>query len=317
MVAGGVAVNGPNARWGVVRYDSHGTLDSSFGGGDGIFTIDLSKKFDEPTGIGIQSSGRIVVSGGIAADGTNPDFGVVGLTSSGALDSSFGTFGRIRTDFNSGSYDWGQGGLVVQPDDKIVVGGYTINASAPNNPLIAMARYNADGSGLDTTFSGDGKFSTDFGPYFDYLSWVAMNGTSIVGVGEAGTFGPNPKAAVLRVTSTGTLDTSFSGDGKLTNDYGPYEDFAGGVAVSGGDIITAGGVGLGGPNPRFAVSRYLSDGTPDASFGTGGNVFTDFGPNVDYANFVAIGGDGKIVAAGTSGGGSGNSKFAIARYLSA
>lgn len=320
VVSGGMAINGPNAGWAVVRYDSVGTLDTSFGGGTGKVILNLSPYFDEPTGIGIQSTGRIVVSGGIAADGPNPDFGVVGLTTSGGLDGGFGTGGKVRTDFNNTSYDWGQGGLVVQPvDNKIVVGGYTINRSAPGNPLVAIARYTASGS-LDTTFSGDGKFSTDFGPYADFLSWVTLDSTNnIVGAGEAGAAGPNPKAAVLRVTSLGILDPSFNnGTGKLTNDYGPKEDFAGGVAVdSGGNIVTAGGVGLGGPNPRFAVSRYLPTGTLDTSFGTGGNVFTDFGLHVDYANFVAVDGNGDIVADGTSGGGTANSKFALDRYLSA
>ena len=78
----------------------------------------------------------------------------------------------------------------------------------------------------------------------------------------------------------------------------------------------AGGIGLGGPNPRFAIARYDSSGTLDPLFGIGGTVFTDFGPNSDYALAAAIQPlDGNILAAGVAGVGSGNSKFALARYV--
>jgi uncharacterized delta-60 repeat protein len=318
VVAGGVATNTSDAKWGIARLTADGSLDTTGFGTGGKTVVNLAKnRFDEPYGIGVQSTGRIIATGGVAADGSNPDFAVAGLTSAGVLDPTFGSGGITRTDFNSVSYDWGQGNMVVQSDDKIVVGGYTINASKPSDAMIAMARYTSAGA-LDSSFSGDGKFTLDTSQTLsEYVSGLAMDGTKIVGAGEAGIGGLHLKAAVVRVTSNGTLDSSFGGgQGWLTTDYGSNEDFAGGVAVDGtGRIVTGGGVDVDKPNSRFAVCRYLDNGDLDGTF-AGGEVFTDFGPHVDYANTVAIGGDGNVVAIGNAGGGSGNSKFALARYLS-
>jgi len=51
-----------------------------------------------------------------------------------------------------------------------------------------------------------------------------------------------------------------------------------------------------------------------STFGAGGEVFTGFSANTDWADMVAIQSTGRIVAAGTAGLGSGNSKFALAGY---
>jgi uncharacterized delta-60 repeat protein len=312
VVAGGVATNGPDPKFGVVRYDAVGALDAAFGGGDGIVTINVSKKFDTATGVGLQSGGRILVSGGAARDGVNPDFAVVGLLTNGNLDNAFGNGGIVRTDFNKGSYDWATGGLIVQPDDKIVLGGYTINRSHPRNELKAMARYTSNGR-LDTTFSGDGKWSVDFGPPpFDRIWGMTLEGTSILAVGQVVngiSGGTTPSAALIRVTADGSLDSTFGHFGHVLSQG--YRKAAT-VAIDGtGNIVTAGSKIRGFREfPLFGIARYHSDGSLDWV------VFNDFGSYGDIANSVAIQSDGKIVAAGQTDFGSGNSKFAIARYLS-
>jgi uncharacterized delta-60 repeat protein len=322
VVAGGVAINGVDPKFGVVRYNTDGTLDTAgFGSGTGIVVTNVVKKrFDEPTGVALQTDGKIVAAGSVGGGG-NTDFGVVRYTTNGTLDSSFGTGGIARTDFSGHSFDVGQGGLVIQPGDQhIVVGGYSV-ADGSSNPKMAMARYNPNGT-LDTTFDGDGKFTIDIGSHWDFVSWMALQADGkIVGAGEAAADSTNPKAALIRVTTAGAPDATFDSDGKLTTDLSPYEDFAAGVAIDpDGNIVTGGGAGFGGANPKIAVARYdPTDGSLDTTFGAAGTgvVRTDLGPSFDYASFVAIDGDGNIVAAGQSGGGGGNNKFALARYLSA
>jgi uncharacterized delta-60 repeat protein len=312
VVAG--RAGGPDAKFAVVRYDTNGSLDTTFGGGDGIATINVSKHADGATGVGIQSSGRIVLAGGAAHDGINPDFAMVGLTSNGTLDPSFGSGGIVRTDFSGGSRDWGRAGLIVQPDDRIVVGGYTIRTLAPKDPLMAMARYTATGR-LDMTFSGNGKLSLSvrrgfpdfFSPTPQSIFAMTLEGTSIVGVGQS-THSASGRtsivAALFRVTATGSLDTTFHGDGTVLS-YG--YSVATGVAIDGsGNLVVVGRRG-----DMFEVARYHSNGTDDF------RVSTDFGPFVDAPSSVAIQSDGKIVAAGEADFGSGNAKLALARYLSA
>jgi uncharacterized delta-60 repeat protein len=324
VVAGGVGLDGKDAKFGVVRYlGTNGNLDTTFGtAGTGIVVTNVVKKrFDEPTGVALQLDGKIVLAGSVGGGG-NTDFGVVRYTTNGTLDSTFGSGGVVRTDFSGNSYDVGQGGLVIQPGDQhIVVGGYSV-PNGSSNPLMAMARYNTDGT-LDPTFSGDGKFTIDIGSHWDFVSWMALQADGkIVGAGEAAADGANPKAALIRVTAAGAPDTTFDGDGKLTTDLSPYEDFAAGVAIDSvsGDIVTGGGVGFGGSNPKIAVARYdPADGSLDTTFGAAGTgvVRTDLGPSFDYASFVAIDAAHNIVIAGESGGGGGNNKFALARSKSA
>jgi uncharacterized delta-60 repeat protein len=95
----------------------------------------------------------------------------------------------------------------------------------------------------------------------------------------------------------GSLDASFSSDGKATADFSRRGDFAGAVAIQAdGKIVVAGGSAWDGSNPKFALARYNTNGTLDASFGGDGRVTTDFTTRLDAAWGVAIQADGKTSA---------------------
>ena len=112
----------------------------------------------------------------------------------------------------------------------------------------------------------------------------------------------------------GQLDTAFSGDGRVATDVTVRGDTGTTVAVqTDGKIVVAGGAGWD-KNPRFVLIRYNADGTLDTSFGGDGKVTTDFTRAEDAAWGIAIQADGKIVAAGDAALGTGNSRFAVARY---
>ena len=105
-------------------------------------------------------------------------------------------------------------GVAIQADGKIVVVGNG-GPDASGEVDFALARYNPIGS-LDPSFSGDGKQTTDFGGN-DFASAVALqaNGKIVaVGTGRDGVF------ALARYNPNGSLDPSFSGDGKQTTDFG-------------------------------------------------------------------------------------------------
>jgi uncharacterized delta-60 repeat protein len=76
-------------------------------------------------------------------------------------------------------------------------------------------RYNTDGS-LDTTFSGDGKLTTDVGTGADYGQSVTLQANGKVLVAGRSSNGSNDDFALVRYNTDGSLDTTFSGDGKLT-----------------------------------------------------------------------------------------------------
>src|SRR3954469_19154164 len=110
---------------------------------------------------------------------------------------------------------------------------------------------------------------------------------------------------VLITTSTawaasGDLDPTFGHDGVVRTQLTRAEEDGFAVAIQlDGKIVVAGGQGLGGRTPRFAIVRYRTDGSPDPSFGDGdGTVSVDFTPRADFAYAVRIQPDGKIVVAG-------------------
>ena len=121
-------------------------------------------------------------------------------------------------------------------------------------------------------------------------------------------------------TAPGDLDPTFGGDGVVRTDLTPDEDYGFAVTIQpDGKIVVAGEQGLGGPNPRFAIVRYETDGSLDPSFGGGdGRATIDFTPGYDVPYAVRIQANGKIVVAGTADYfGRQNSRFALARLTPA
>jgi uncharacterized delta-60 repeat protein len=236
------------------------------------------------------------------------------LAAPGELDSSFGGDGKVTTNFTRGLDD--ASSVAVQADGKLVVVG-TANYSG-RNARFALARYEQDGS-LDTSFGGDGKVVTNFTPGWDGALALAIQlDGSIVAAGEAGGAGPaegrTSRLALARYLADGTLDTSFGGDGRVVTNIAPGADFAFGILIQPADekIVVAGRAG--GKGGRFALARYESDGTLDATFGGDGKVATNFTRLDDRADELAIQTDGRIVLAGTANYFSSRARFALTRY---
>jgi uncharacterized delta-60 repeat protein len=123
--------------------------------------------------------------------------------------------------------------------------------------------------------------------------------------------------AVRRAISrfNGTLDPSFSGDGKVTTTFTSGSGGINAVAIRPNGKVVAVGFAGGGACCRFAVARYRADGTLDPAFSGDGKVTTDFTVDFEYAYGVAIRANGKIVAVGSAAEGSPRSRFALARYI--
>src|SRR5262249_45866262 len=134
------------ADGGVVRYNTDGSLDTSFG----------SAGIANYSGLGgaLQSDGKILLAG---------VGGPIGLTmerlnSNGSLDTSFGNQGVVTTSFTATT---AATQVVVQPDGKIVLAGDGGVKGGQYYGAFELARYNANGS-LDTSFGQQGKVTTFF-----------------------------------------------------------------------------------------------------------------------------------------------------------
>ena len=278
-----------------------GDPDPTFSG-DGKLISDFGAGPSAAEAVVRQTDGKIVAVG--AADG---NFLVARYNLDGSLDPSFSGDGRVQTNFTGGD---GARDVALQ-GNKIVVVGFSTDDTGTTS--FALARYNPDGS-LDTNFSGDGKQATVVGAFGEggRTGWHSR-ATKIVAVGTTNEFGSHTRSfALARYRLNGTLDTSFSGDGRQTTEL-DFGEFAGarGVAIQAdGKIVAVGEVsdGLG----DFALARFNLNGSPDMSFSDDGLQTTDFAfGDPAGARGVAIQADGKIVAVGGAGG-----DFALARFNS-
>ena len=229
--------------------------------------------------------------------------------------SGFSGDGVVRTNFTR--RDDFASAVALQSDGKIVVaGGVGVAFGPPERCRFGFARYNVDGT-LDSTFGSDGKVTVRFSRHCDIADGVALQlDGKIVAAGVSAFDGRNPRFALVRLNQDGTLDTSFGGDGKVRTDFSQrHRDVAYAVSVlASGRIVAAGGTGVfEGKNSRFAIARYMPDGSRDTSFGGDGRVRTNFSRKDDSGNALAVQANGKMVVAGFAGSFF-HGTFALARY---
>ncbi|WP_298622295.1 DUF4347 domain-containing protein, partial [uncultured Zoogloea sp.] len=288
ILVAGFTQNGLHRDFALVRYLADGTLDTSFGGGDGIVTTDLGGgSGDEAWSMVVQTDGRIVLGGTSASN-----FALVRYNTDGSLDTSFSGDGMVSVDIAGGSSDNGYG-LALQSDGKLVQSG---SATVSGTLDFGVVRYNTDGS-LDTSFGGgDGIVTTPIGASFDIAQSVAIQSDGKIVVGGYSTNGSNNDFAVVRYTSAGAIDTGFGGgDGIVTVDFGGHDSSWSTVLQSDGRIVMIGGA----TSTDLAAVRLLSDGSLDTSFSGDGKFSAHLGTN-SFLYSAAIGADGRVVATGYS-----------------
>jgi uncharacterized delta-60 repeat protein len=298
----------------IVRYNSDGTRDTSFGtGGYTLIPQTGGIRYTRIDDVAIDPLGRIVAVG-TSTDLTTTGFSVIRVTSTGQLDASFSGDGLVRTVLeNSTGTVVGSNATAVglQSDGKIVVGGTLNTPSGPTDRDFAVACYNDDGS-LDTTFGTDGYVITDFAGGQDQLTDLAIQSDGkIVAVGNAETIGASDDFGVVRYNADGSLDATFDGDGKVMTNFVPTaftsQDIANSVALEDdGRIVVAGYSGVAYTSTTtalydFAAARYNPDGSLDTTFGASspvaGTLRVDAGAN-DRGTDVVIQSDGKYIVGG-------------------
>ncbi|MGH8213487.1 MAG: hypothetical protein ACREPP_09710 [Rhodanobacteraceae bacterium] len=296
-----------------------GSLDPSFGQGGRVLT-DFDDSTDIANAVALQPDGKLVVAGTTYTnnDFSGEDFALARYNPDGTIDASFGSNGRVTTDFPGLAAEISA--VLVQPDGKILVAGGAF-------PLFTflgnfeLARYNPDGS-LDAGFGSGGIVTTHF-PQGSYAFALALQsdgriiaaGTDYVDFSSEAS--SNTDFALARYNIDGSPDTGFGNGGQVLTDFRKLNDDAFAVLVQpDGRIVAVGSARSNLTDYDFAAARYLVDGRLDDSFGSGGKVRNDFGDNgFDRAHSAVLQPDGGIVAAGfatTLNGGTQN--FAAVRW---
>jgi uncharacterized delta-60 repeat protein len=316
IVVVGVAKHSDSSSTGdfaLARYNPDGSLDPGFGA--------AGKHFDQANGVVIQPDGKIVAAGYAQHGDDNPtaDFALARYKLDGNLDKSFGSGGKVTTDFGGEDVAYA---IAIQSDSKLVVAGLAFNGGTGSTEF-ALARYNPDGS-LDQAFGAGGKQTTDFfGKACSAFSVALQPDGKIVAAGYA-TLGNSVSTfdfALARYNPDGSLDQTFGAGGKQTTDFFGDADDAGSVAIQAdGKIVVAGAASHGSSTGDLALARYNPDGTLDQTFGPSGLRTTNLqghSDDNDRARAVAIQPDGNIVVAGETARpvtATVNVDFAIARY---
>ncbi|HEX8251479.1 MAG TPA: FG-GAP-like repeat-containing protein [Pyrinomonadaceae bacterium] len=283
-----------------------GDLDLTFGSG-GLVPLEMGMSMRTSDTVLIQPDGKIVIAGTIPVQCFECyDFALVRLLPNGQLDASFGTNGVVTTDMRTSQAGFGRDRVndaALQPDGKILVAGWSefwYGAPFPGSNY-ALARYNPDGT-LDATFDGDGKLVM---PSFGWHNSIAA--VAVKPDGEivfAGNFGRCPdcinreRIDAVRLSAAG----AFVGESRITqtDDVQAKE-----MLVQPDGKILVGGYALNPPSFGYVFTRLNADGNPDPTFGANGTGTAFIRGNVHLLESVldfAIHGDGKIFAAGVTGG---------------
>ncbi|MGK4567771.1 hypothetical protein [Flavobacterium sp. 3HN19-14] len=279
----------------LVRYNTDGTLDPTFGAGGKVVTdfLEINNDYSYINAVYVLPDGKIMALGTTGKTGFIPSLVVVKYNHDGTLDTAFGTNGKVTNDlFPLDSFG---SKLTLLPDGKFVVTSAKTYNGDPNY-YFGLRKYTADGQ-IDETFGTAGEVVTSFGNGKSGPASIALqpDGKLLV----AGKFLQSgmQQMAVARYNPDGALDTSFDGDGKvLTNFGGTTSCNAMDVAIKpDGKIIVSGIVYTLVRN--FGVVQYNSNGSLDTSFDGDGKATAAFADDYDNISAVTRQPDGKFLVA--------------------
>ncbi|MFM9912013.1 MAG: beta strand repeat-containing protein [Methylophilaceae bacterium] len=304
LVAGYARVGG-NYDFALVRLNSNGTLDGTFGTA-GKVTTPIGAAGDIANNVVLQADGKILLVGA-SFNGSNDDFAVVRYTAAGVLDTSFGAGNGIAITAIGAGNDSAQS-VIVQNDGRIVVAGNSFNGS--NNDF-AVVRYTTAGT-LDTTFGTTGIITADVNGSQDVAYSVALQQDGKIVVAGYSANGSNNDFSLVRYNANGILDGTFGTGGKVVTTVGTGDDLGYSLVVQSDGAIVVAGYAFNGTDNDVALVRYTSSGALDATFGVGGKVITSVAADQIGYN-LQLQSDGKLVLAGYSDNGTDND-FSLLRY---
>jgi uncharacterized delta-60 repeat protein len=315
---------GPTSDFCVVRFDTNGVLDATFGAagasanafdGDGESRVTFGGD-DVPHSVALQDDGRIVIAGATDAPGGS-EFALLRLNADGTRDTTFNDIGapnvfngdgRVAVDI--GTTDGGAASedvareVLVEPNGRIFVAG-------DDGDDFAAMRLSSTGQ-LDTANFGAGDGVRVVSAGASELGEAALRQTDgryvIAGRSTAGG-GPADNFAVVRLTATGANDPDFAAGGLNFADFGADDEAEAVVQLPDGRILLAGDTAV---NQDMAVAVFSQAGLPDNGFDGDGKLTIDFG-GAENARDAVLTVDGKVALAGDTSAAATPNDFAVAK----
>jgi uncharacterized delta-60 repeat protein len=291
----GAGLNIKSAYIALARYQSDGSLDTTFGRG-GKVTTSISR-LSFASALVRQPDGKLVIAGVSGSNDSNVKLALVRYKSDGGLDTSFGHGGKLTTAIGGGvTLNAITAFLVRQPDGKLVAVSMGYRGAYS---YFALVRYQSDGS-LDTTFGHGGRVTTRISrlDYFPSALVLQPDGKLVAAAGTSSAQGSGG-FLLVRYKPNGRLDRSFGRGGKVTAKGTTDNDtYAGLVLLPHGELVAAGA----GSYSALALAAYDKNGKPHASFGRHGKVTTVLSPagSISYDGALIVTPDGELAAAGAA-----------------
>lgn len=299
IVSAGYVILNELAEFSVVRYNSFGIPDVTYGNNGYVATSFGTGA--AAAGLAILSDDEAIVAGyGEPMAGTSFAIGL--YTTSGILDTSFNSIGTNTTLIGDGAAAYS---VVIDTSGNYVTAGVAVLSGTPNTALV---RYTSSGT-PDSSFGTGGVVTTQIANDSEGYSVELQSDGQIVVAGFANVSGL-PNFALARYNSAdGSLDTTFNSSGVLpgtvTTAVGSQSHAYALAIDSSGNLVAAGN-----SDDAFAIVRYLPDGTLDTSFGGTGMVTTGItGTSNSQINGIVIQSNGQIVGVGFA-----DDYVALARY---
>lgn len=289
---------------GVVRY-FNGAPDTTFAGDGGLSydSPNSSNATDEPLAVTIRSNGEILV---LIQERPNTSaaypYVLVRIPDNGTGLSSLPLGGT--------TLGYSGGAMLLQPDGKLVVAVNIVNGAGALCEQPRLFRFAPNTlANLDASFGTAGIVTlappTGTGNCAPAVTAIALDAQDRILLGAVSRSASASASWVARVNATGTLDSSFNGDGWSRFERplgGDFHDIYGIGVQRDGSIMTGGTFTFSNPTigDRLIIGRMLPNGTPDVSFETLGSSIYTTGATATPQNGVAMMMDGdKVVLAGS------------------
>ena len=301
------------------RFNSDGTIDTSFGSNGYAITGFQILSSDDSSVIAIQNDGKILVGGFssqylIPSSNYSPDLALVRYLSNGTLDTSFGFNGKFTYNFGTSTIPNTSGfssdyisSIKINSIGKIIIGAQTnVNETLVDYGNFGFICLNSDGT-LDPSFGTNGQRIVDFGAK-DFLSNLRITtDDKIIATGRHqytnGAAGDHVKIPLVKLLANGNYDTSFGNNGiVLTNrDAINLEDLSNDLNIQPDGKIICFGVT---PNQtgtigNFLLIRFNVNGAIDTTFNNVGYKALDFNNSSAIGTTFLFQNDGKILCAGS------------------
>jgi uncharacterized delta-60 repeat protein len=288
----------------LLRYTSDGGLDTDFGQGGMVTTtvgVGRSQAFD----LIVRADGSIVAGGVASADGSDPgSFALVGYKANGALDTTFGTGGRVITRVGEG-FD-AISDLVPGFGDHFTAVG---QANADRRDRFALARYDRGGK-PDQSFGDLGSVVVPTSaPYAYGAAGAQLPDGRVVAVGASGN---NAATESLRFSGTAVSD-SGGATAPWVRPVGASYSYANAVvALADGRGLSAGVATERLGSPAMALMRTSPTGVLDRTW-DGDGLATARAGDGTVASDLVLDAEGRALAAGDATLGPDHA-FAVARF---